>query len=118
MDLLESLEDGTEIILAKKKNEAFELEFRLMCKKIFLVLFTFVACTLCMEWCKPCLVAVMIFSGCMCSETRMLWVPFLISLVMVIATYMSVLKGAVVLTEDLSRIQAEQEHSDNTNHFR
>ena len=106
-DSLEALEDGGEIILARKRNEAFELEFQLMCKKTFLVLFTFAGCWICMEWCKPCLIGVAVFSACMCSEARLLVVPFVVSLVMLIVAYMSVLKKVLVFTEDIDRLQQQ-----------
>jgi hypothetical protein len=100
--------DGVELMLAKKKNEAFELEFQLMCKKTLLVLLTFTVCWICMEWCKPCLIGVVVFSACMCSEARLLIIPFVVSLVMVIIAYMSLLKKVLVFSEDVSKIQQSE----------
>jgi hypothetical protein len=104
-DPLEALEDGPELTLAKKKNEAFELELRLMCKKTLLVLLTFAACWACLEWCKPCLIGVVAFSACMCGEARLLVIPLVVSLIMLLVAYMSTLKRVLVFGEEIGKLQ-------------
>jgi hypothetical protein len=104
-DPLEALEDGPELTLAKKKNEAFELELRLMCKKTLLVILTFAACWACLEWCKPCLFGVFVFSACMWGEARLLVIPLGVSLVMLLVSYMSTLKKVLVFGEEIGKLQ-------------
>lgn len=77
-----------EVIDAKRKNEAYDLEFTLKLKQIGVSVLILVVLVCCLIWCQPCLLAVIGFSACYCVREPVLVVVFFVSVGMFLAAHM------------------------------
>ena len=73
---------------ARKRNEAYDVEFTLKLKQIGVSVAILAALVCCMIWCQPCLLAVIGFSACYCVREPALIVVFIVSIGMFFSSHM------------------------------
>ena len=92
------------VILAKKRNEAYDLEFNLKLKQIVLSITILLALIACMVWYPSLLLGVMAYSAFQCTKEPILIVVFFVSTGLVLASHMPNMKVVWVVTDALYEI--------------
>jgi len=98
-------DDAQHVIFAKKRNEAYDLEFNLKLKQIATAFTVFVILVCCMLWCEPCLLGVIGFSACYCLREPILVVIFFVSIGMFLASHMPSPKAIWAVTGTIYELQ-------------
>lgn len=97
-------EDMKAVILAKKRNEAYDLEFNLKLKQIVLSITILLALIACMVWYPSLLLGVMAYSAFQCTKEPILIVVFFVSTGLFLASHMPNMKVVWVVTDALYEI--------------
>jgi hypothetical protein len=97
-------EDMKAVILAKKRNEAYDLEFNLKLKQIALSVAILLVLIACMIWYPSLLLGVMAYSAFQCTREPILVVIFLVSTGLFLASHMPNMKVVWVVTDALYEI--------------
>ena len=97
-------EDMKAVILAKKRNEAYDLEFNLKLKQIVLSITILLALIACMVWYPSLLLGVMAYSAFQCTKEPILIVVFFVSIGLFLASHMPNMKVVWVVTDALYEI--------------
>jgi hypothetical protein len=98
-------EDMKAVILAKKRNEAYDLEFNLKIKQIALSVIILLALISCMVWCPSCLLGVMAYSAFQCSKEPILVVIFFVSTGLFLASHMPSMQAVWVVTDAIYELR-------------
>jgi hypothetical protein len=98
-------EDMKAVILAKKRNEAYDLEFNLKVKQIALSVIILLALISCMVWCPSCLLGVMAYSAFQCSKEPILVVIFFVSTGLFVASHMPSMQAVWVVTDAIYELR-------------
>jgi hypothetical protein len=98
-------EDAEHVIFARKRNEAYDLEFNLKLKQIATAFTVFAILVCCMLWCEPCLLGVIGFSACYCLREPILVVIFFVSIGMFLASHMPSPKAIWAVTGTIYELQ-------------
>jgi len=101
-------EDTQAVNLAKKRNEAFDIELSLKAKQIGIAALILSILVICMIWCEPCLLAVIAFSACYCLREPVLVVIFFISIGMFLASHMPATKTMWQISSTIYEIENNQ----------
>jgi hypothetical protein len=104
--LVSSDEDMKAVTLAKKRNEAYDLEFNLKLKQIALSVTILITLIVCMVYYPSLLLGVMAYSAFQCSREPVLVVVFCVSTGLFLASHMPNMKVVWVVTDaiyELSR---------------
>jgi hypothetical protein len=101
-------EDEKAIILAKRRNEAYDLELNLKIKQMLTAALILVILICCMIWCEPCLLGVIAFSACYCMREPILVVIFFISIGMFLASHMPTTKTIWQITGTIYELEKTQ----------
>ena len=94
-----SYEDMKAVILVKKRNEAYDIEFNLKLKQIALSVTILIALIACMVWYPSLLLGVMAYSAFQCTKER-----FCVSTGLFLASHMPNMKVVWVVTDALYEI--------------
>lgn len=105
---LDDDEDEKAIIQAKKRNEAYDLEFNLKAKQIGTAALIMTILVCCMLWCEPCLLGVIAFSACYCMREPILVVIFFVSIGMFLASHMPTTKTIWQITGTIYEMEKSQ----------
>jgi hypothetical protein len=97
-------EDMKAVILAKKRNEAYDIEFNLKLKQIALSVTILIALIACMVWYPSLLLGVMAYSAFQCTKEPILIVVFCVSTGLFLASHMPNMKVVWVVTDALYEI--------------
>lgn len=98
-------EDMKAVILAKKRNEAYDLEFNLKIKQIALSMIILLALISCMVWCPSCLLGVMAYSAFQCAKEPILVVVFFVSTGLFMASHMPSMQSVWVVTDAIYELR-------------
>lgn len=102
----DTLDDSEAIALAVRRNKAYNLEMKLVLKKLITVFVIVTALILCLIYCNKCLWAVVLFSACHISESPIITAVFLISLPMAVITVLpSLVDGGIYAAETIHNIR-------------
>ena len=101
-------DDMKAILLAKKKNEAYDLEFNLKIKQLVTAAVILIILICCMIWCEPCLLGVIAFSACYCMREPILVVIFFVSIGMFLASHLPTTKTIWEITGTIYELQKER----------
>lgn len=101
-------EDEKAILMAKRRNEAYDLEFNLKAKQIGTAALILTVLVCCMIWCEPCLLGVIAFSACYCMREPILVVIFFVSIGMFLASHMPTTKTIWQITGTIYEIETAQ----------
>lgn len=85
-------DDEKALAQAKRRNEAYDLEFNLKLKQIGTAAAILIILICCMLWCEPCLLGVIAFSACYCMREPILVVIFFTSIGLFLASHMPTTK--------------------------
>ena len=99
-----SYEDMKAVILVKKRNEAYDIEFNLKLKQIALSVTILIALIACMVWYPSLLLGVMAYSAFQCTKEPILIVVFCVSTGLFLASHMPNMKVVWVVTDALYEI--------------
>jgi hypothetical protein len=101
-------EETQAVNLAKKRNEAFDIELSLKAKQIGIAALILSILVICMIWCEPCLLGVIAFSACYCLREPVLVVIFFISIGMFLASHMPATKTMWQISSTIYEIENNQ----------
>lgn len=101
-------DDMKAILLAKKKNEAYDLEFNLKIKQLVTAAVILITLICCMIWCEPCLLGVIAFSACYCMREPILVVIFFVSIGMFLASHLPTTKTIWEITGTIYEMQKDR----------
>lgn len=104
-------EDMKAVILAKKRNEAYDLEFNLKLKQIALSVTILLVLIACMIWYPSLLLGVMAYSAFQCTKEPILVVIFFVSTGLFLASHMPNMKVVWVVTDALYEISRSSSSS-------
>ena len=107
-------EDMKAVILAKKRNEAYDLEFNLKLKQIALSVTILIALIACMIWYPSLLLGVMAYSAFQCTKEPVLVVVFFVSTGLFLASHMPNMKVVWVVTDAIYELSRPPSESVNT----